>query len=93
MEKILSYCTPNDSPNIRLTKSQIQALKRANLWPRDRDGTLYCSIRKPFRPGQPTWTDSQIRSFIASLAAPSHSPIAAVPEKAALCFPSNRRYF
>ena len=75
MEKILSYCTPNDSPNIRLTKSQIQALKRANLWPRDRDGTLYCSIRKPFRPGQPTWTDAEIQSFIASRRKPSPLPV------------------
>jgi hypothetical protein len=38
MEKVLSYSTPNESPNIKFTKSQIQALRKAMLWPRDRDG-------------------------------------------------------
>jgi hypothetical protein len=38
MRKVLSYSTPNEGANIKLTKSQIQALRKANLWPRDRDG-------------------------------------------------------
>jgi hypothetical protein len=33
MRKILSYTTPNEGPNIKLTKGQIQALRKANLWP------------------------------------------------------------
>jgi hypothetical protein len=49
MGKVLSYATPNDGPNLRLTKSQIQVLRKANLWPRDREGALYFSIGKPFR--------------------------------------------
>jgi hypothetical protein len=66
MEKILTYTTPNVSINIRLTKRQIQALKKANLCPCDRDGEAYRSIGKPFRPGEPTWTDAQIQSFVSS---------------------------
>jgi hypothetical protein len=71
MRKILSYTTPNEGPNIKLTRSQIQALRKANLWPHDRKGELYGSIGKPFRPGQPTWTDSEIQSFIATRTHPS----------------------
>jgi hypothetical protein len=71
MEKLLSYSTPNESPNIKLTKSQIQALRSAKLWPRDRDGAPYFSTGKRFRSGQPTWTDSQIQSFIATRMRPS----------------------
>ena len=71
MSKVSSYCTPNESPNIKLTKSQIQALRKANLWPRDRDKAPYFSIGKPFRSGQPPWTDADIQSFIANRTNPS----------------------
>jgi hypothetical protein len=76
MRKVLSYSTPNESPNIKLTKSQIQALRKANLWPRDRDGVPYFSTGKPFRSGQPTWTDSEIQSFIATRTHPLPPAIA-----------------
>jgi hypothetical protein len=68
--KILSYTTPNEGPNIKLTKSQIRALRKANLWPHDREAAPYFSTGKPFRPGQPTWTDAEIQSFIASRTPP-----------------------
>jgi hypothetical protein len=71
MRKILSYATPDEGPNIKLTKSQIQALRKANLWPHDREGAPYFSTGKPFRPGQPTWTDAEIQSFIAFRTHPS----------------------
>jgi len=74
MEKILSYTTPNEGPNVRLTKNQIRTLRKANLWPRDRAGVAYFSTGKPFQPGQPTWTDAEIQSFLASRTHPSPLP-------------------
>ena len=75
MEKILTFCTPNHSANIRLTKRQMQALKKATLWPRDHGGALYGSIGKPFHLGQPTWSDAEIQSFIASRTHPSQPAV------------------
>jgi hypothetical protein len=74
MSKILSYSTPSEGANIKLTKSQIRALRKANLWPCDRDAAPYFSTGKPFRPGQPTWTDAEIQSFIDSRTHPSPLP-------------------
>jgi hypothetical protein len=64
MNKVLIYSTPNDAPKIKLTKSQIDALRKANLWPHDSYGVAYCSIGKPFSPGRSTWTDDEVALFI-----------------------------
>jgi hypothetical protein len=44
MNTVLTYATLNDAPKIKLTKSQIEALRRAKLWPQDRHGVAYYSI-------------------------------------------------
>lgn len=76
MNKVLTYATPNDAPNIKLTKSQIDALRKAKLWPHDSHGVAYASIGKPFSPGRPTWSDDEIALFISSGIRPSlpHNP-------------------
>jgi hypothetical protein len=71
MNKVLIYSTPNDAPKIQLTKSQIDALRKARLWPHDSHGVAYCCIGKPFSPGQPTWTDDEVALFINAGIRPS----------------------
>ena len=71
MNKVLIYSTPNDAPKIKLTKSQIDALRKAKLWPHDSHGVAYCSIGKPFSPGRPTWTDDEVALFINAGIRPS----------------------
>ena len=44
----LTYFTLPNGQKIKLTKSQINALKKAKRWPHDKPGQPYASTGKPF---------------------------------------------
>jgi hypothetical protein len=57
-EECLELVRTKREPKYQAHEEPNPRIRKANLWPRDRNGAPYFSIGKPFRSGQPTWTDA-----------------------------------
>ena len=60
--KVITYSSNNDS--IDLTSSQIRALKKERVCPKDRYGMEYCLTSRESHHGRPTFTKKQIQMII-----------------------------
>jgi len=64
MSRVITYQSPHGG-TVNLTIPQVRMFERAGWWPKDWDGSEYCTVHRGLHEGLPTWDDEEVRRMTA----------------------------